>query len=362
MKPIVFALCVAAAVSGCASNSAFIPRSGPSAEQMQTSVAGVTLVSLDLPKSQHLASEASRNKRSFSALSAPAGFNDTIAVGEMVQLSLMEAAPAMLLAGSTEGAGGARSLQLPDQIVQSDGSISVPFVGAIKVAGKSPQAVEKLVVDALKGRANSPQALVRVNAVAQEVTIVGEVRAAKRQALSQKRERLLDVIAAAGGATAPVDKVSVSLSRGGMTIDVPLQQVIRDHRENVEMAAGDVVTLYHQPQHFVALGAVSKQGEVPYEATGITLAQAVARAGGLNDGKAAPTDVFLARQEEGKATVYRLEMTRPEALFVMRNTPVHNGDIVYVANAQSADVQKFLALVGSIVSPVAAINAMGSSN
>lgn len=360
MKPIVLVLCVAAALGGCASQTSFIPRSGPSAKQMEAPVAGVHLVTLDLQESKRMAAQAEQGRRSFTTLAAPADFIDTIAVGEQVHLSLMEAAPAMLLAGAADGMGGARSLQLPDQIVQTDGSISVPFVGRIKVAGKTPQDVEKTIVDSLKGKANMPQALVRVNAVAQEVTVVGEVRAAKRQVLSQKRERLLDVIAAAGGSSAPVEKVSVSLSRAGMTVDVPLQRVIREHRENVLMAAGDVVTLYHQPQHFVALGAVSKQGEVPYEATGISLAQAVARAGGLNDGKAAPTDVFLARQNEGKATVYRLEMTRPEALFVMRNTPVHNGDIVYVANAQAAELQKFLVLVSSLVSPVAAVNAMGN--
>ncbi len=360
MKPIAFALCVAAVLTGCSSESTFIHRSGPTLEQMQTTVPSVDLVALDLPLSKQLAAQDAQAKNSFTSLAAPPGYTDRIAVGEQVQLSLMEAAPAMLLAGAIDGMGAARSLQLPDQIVQTDGSISVPFVGRIKVAGKTPQAVEKVIVDALKGKANMPQALVRVNAVAQEVTVVGEVRAAKRQPLSQKRERLLDVIAAAGGATAPVDKVSVSVSRANKTVDVPLQQVIRDHGENVEMAAGDVVTLYHQPRHFVALGAVSKQGEVPYEATGISLAQAVARAGGLNDGKASASDVFLARLAADKATVYRLDMTRPEALFAMRNTPVHSGDIVYVANAQAADLQKVLSLVGSLVSPVATINALSN--
>lgn len=360
MNHLAFALCVAAAVSGCASDSSFIPRSGPLAEQLQTPVPGVTLVQLDLQQSKRLASVVEENKSSFTRLAPPAAFIDTIAVGELVQVTLMEAAPAMLLAGTADSLGGARSVQLPDQIVQTDGSISIPFVGRVNVAGKTPQSVEAHIAESLKGKANMPQALVRVNAVAQEVTVVGEVRAAKRLPLSQKRERLLDVIAAAGGASAPVEKVNVSLSRADMTVDLPLQRVIREYRENVEMGAGDVVTLYHQPQHFIALGAVNKQGEVAFEATGITLAQAVARAGGLVDSKAAPADVFLARQSDGKATVYRLDMSRPEALFVMRNTPVSTGDIVYVANAQAAELQKFLLLVGSLVSPVAVVNAMGN--
>lgn len=360
MKSIAFALCVGAAVAGCASDASFLPRSGPAADQLQSPVPGVNLVRLDLPESQRLASLADQRKTSFTQLAAAAAYRDTIAVGEVVQVTLLEAAPAMLLAGAADNLGGARSLQLPDQIVQTDGSINVPFAGRLQVVGKTPQRVEAQIGEALKGRANLPQALVRVNGVAQEVTIVGEVRAARRHPLSQKHERLLDVIAAAGGASAPVEKVSVSLSRAGTTVELPLQRVIREHRENVVMAAGDVVTLYHQPQHFVALGAVNKQGEVPYEATGITLAQAVARAGGLVDSRAAPTEVFLARQSNGEATVYHLDLSRPEALFVMRNTPVSSGDIVYVANAQAAELQKFLLLVGSLVSPAAAVNTMNN--
>lgn len=357
MKKAVLALSIAIFLAGCASDHSFLARSGPSQDEMLTAVPGVELRNLDMPLSKQLAQAADASKSSFAFLGVPASYTDTIAVGEQVQVSLLEAAPAMLLAGSIDSIGGARSLQLPEQVVQTDGSISIPFVGRVKVAGKTPPQVEAAIVDALKGKANTPQALVRVNAVAQEVTVVGEVRAAKRQTLTQKGERLLDAIAAAGGATAPVEKVSVSLTRKDRTVDLPLQRVIRDQRENVLLAAGDVVTLYHQPQHFVALGAVSKQGEVPFEATGINLSQAVARAGGLNDGKAAPTHVFLARQQDSQATVYRLEMNRPDSLFVMRNTPVQNGDIVYVANAQSAELQKFLLLVGSLVSPVAAIHA-----
>lgn len=360
MKLFVLVLCAAIAASGCASGSSFFPRSGPLAEQLEAPVAGVSVFPLDLQESRRLASLVDQHKSSFTKLPPPATFIDAIAAGEVVQVTLIEAAPAMLLAGITDGLGSGRALQLPDQIVQTDGSINVPFAGRLKVAGKTPQMVEGEIAATLRGKANLPQALVRVNAVAQEVTVVGEVRAAKRHPLSQRRERLLDVIAAAGGASAPVEKVSVSLSRADTTIDLPLERVIREHRENVEMAAGDVVTLYHKPQHFVALGAVNKQGEVPYEATGITLAQALARAGGLVDGKAAPAEVFLARQQEGKATVYRLDLSRADALFVMSTTPVSSGDIVYVANARAAELQKFLALVGSLVSPAAAVNAMSN--
>jgi polysaccharide export outer membrane protein len=42
-------------------------------------------------------------------------------------------------------------------MVAADGMINVPFAGAIPVAGKSPQAIEKEIARSLSGKANQPQ-------------------------------------------------------------------------------------------------------------------------------------------------------------------------------------------------------------
>ena len=92
--------------------------------------------------------------------------------------------------------------------------------------------------------------------------------------------------------------------------------------------AGDVVTALFQPLSFTVLGATGKNEEINFEAQGITLAQALARAGGLQDSRSDAKGVFIFRFEpanalkwpkqpaattpEGKVPViYRIDLKNP---------------------------------------------------
>ena len=66
---------------------------------------------------------------------------------------------------------------------------------------------------------------------------------------------------------------------------MPMSAVIGDPRQNVVLRSGDIVTALYQPYSFTALGSASKSQELNFEATGITLAQAMGRIGGLQDGR-----------------------------------------------------------------------------
>jgi polysaccharide export outer membrane protein len=59
------------------------------------------------------------------------------------------------------------------------------------------------------------------------------VTASARVPLSPGGDRLLQVIAAAGGAKAPVHETFVQLSRGGVTARIPMQQLVSDPSEDI---------------------------------------------------------------------------------------------------------------------------------
>jgi polysaccharide export outer membrane protein len=145
--------------------------------------------------------------------------------------------------------------------------------------------------------------------------------------------------------------------------------VIRDPRQNVPLRAGDVVTALFQPLSFTALGATGKNEEINFEAQGITLAQALARAGGLIDSRSDAQGVFVFRLEPEAAlswprqpasatpegmvpVVYRIDLKKPSSFFVMQSFAINNRDIVYVSNAPAAELQKFLNLVFSVAYPI----------
>jgi len=52
------------------------------------------------------------------------------------------------------------------------------------------------------------------------------------------------------------------------------------------------------------------------------------------------------------AVVYRINLKDPRAFFLLPNFPMQNKDVLYVANAPAAQLQKFLNLLLSTVYPI----------
>lgn len=293
--------------------------------------------------------------------------------GDVVEISIWEAPPATLFgltATQIDTGTGARATVLPAQIIDTDGNINIPFVGPIRAAGRSPNELSQFVSAKLKGKANQPQVITRLVKNANSyVTVVGDVNASSRMELTAGGERLLDALANAGGVRQPVDKTTIQVTRGSRVEALPLQNIIRDPRQNVPLHAGDVVTALFQPLSFTVLGASGKNDEINFEAQGISLAQALARSGGLNDNRSDAKGVFIFRFEPKNAlawpqqpvrttsddkvpVVYRLDLKDPASFFVAQSFPMSNKDLIFISNAPVAEMQKFLNLVFSVVYPV----------
>lgn len=353
-------------LSGCSTFPAWLPSSGPSMAQVveQEKVdSPIPVVEVsDAVARRVLAAQRADSFAEVLSSKAPSGY--VVGAGDVLEVSVWEAPPAALfgvaVVDARAGLTSTRQTTFPEQIVNVDGVINVPFAGSVPVAGKSPQQIEADLVERLKGKANQPQVLVRVirNATS-NVTVVGEVAASARMPLTAKGERLLDAIATAGGVRQPVGKITIQLSRAGKVISMPLDSVIQDPKQNVYLQPGDVVTALFQPLSFTALGATGKNEEVNFEAQGITLAQALGRIAGVRDTQADARGVFIFRFEEpsvlvadgrplprtpeGKVpVVYRVDLKDPRSFLVAQNFPMRNKDVVYVANAPGAELQKFL--------------------
>jgi polysaccharide biosynthesis/export protein len=357
-------------LGGCTSLGA----SGPSAKSIvragnpETPAAnGIALVELDSAVIGRL--ESARKQQSFAeALGDAAVDPSIIGAGDTIDVTMWESPPSVLFGSSISpsGVSYSQAMDLPKQMVGNDGRITIPFVGSLVVAGHTTRQVEQEIVSRLRGKANGPQAIVRLSEnEARTVTVLGEVTTSRRMPLTGRGERLLDALAAAGGSRQPVGKSTVQVTRASTTLSMPLDEVIRDPGQNVRLTPGDVVALLYQPFSFTALGASALNAEVPFEATGMSLAQALGRMGGLRDERASARGVFVFRFEDpavlgpvrgnwtarpdGKVpTVYRLDLSTPASLFVSQNFPVHDKDVVYVSNAPVADFQKFIGIASSL--------------
>ena len=360
-------------LAGCSQ----LPTSGPSGDQLTATATSpataIQLVDIDDTVARALAVQQQQRQFSDSLGQGREGLG-SIGVGDTVEVSLWEAPPATLFGGGVAEVRGlpstSRATSLPEQVVDRDGTISVPFAGRLRVAGQTPQAVEAEIARQLKGKANQPQVLVRVlrNGSAL-VTVVGEVQTSVRMPLTVGGERLLDALAAAGGVRQSVSKMTVQVTRGDQYHSMPLDRVIRDPKQNVPLRGGDVVTALFQPLSFTALGATGKNEEINFETQGISLAQALGRAGGLNDGRADAKGVYVFRFEPSQAlqwprqpvmatpdgrvpVLYRLDLRNPASFFVMQGFAMQHRDLLYVSNAPAVEVQKLLNLTLSAFYPL----------
>lgn len=390
-RPEVFRLCrttfvflAAGMLAACAGTSRTLPAAGPSAEriagpamvgpgQASTAVGGIQLVGVTDSVARRLSSRASRGSfaEAFGPTPTPAW---RLGVGDVVELAIWEAPPALLFAAaalptdSRNMASGARVSTLPEQPVGPQGTINVPFVGAVQAAGRTPEEIEAEVVARLTGKAHRPQVMLRLlRNLSSNVTVVGEVATSLRMPLSPRGERLLDALAAAGGVRHPVGRVSLQLTRGATVRSMPLEVIVRDPAQNIPLQPGDVITALHQPSSLTVFGATGRNEELSFEAQGITLTQALARAGGLQDQRADAQGVFIFRFEEpgaleGSMTVtpgpdgrvpviYQVDLRDPASFFAAQSFLVQHRDVLYVSNAPGAELQKFLNIVTAIAAP-----------
>ena len=287
-------------------------------------------------------------------------------IGDILSVTIFEAGAGGLFVaeGATNRTGN--FVTIPNQAVDEKGSVSIPYAGNIRAAGRSKVEVQNAIVEALKDRAIEPQVVVTV--VSQQtslVTVAGDVRTPSRIPALAAGERILDTITRAGGTAAPGTDEWVILERGGRRALSPYGALLYEPANNIWTHQGDTIYVYREPQTFLAFGALGVQRQIPFEAWRISLAEAIAKSGGLNDAQADPTSVFLYRGETRETVeamgfdtsrfagpiipvVYNLNLKDPSMQFVTTAFEMRNKDVIYVANSASIELQKFRSFMATV--------------
>ncbi|WP_313670388.1 polysaccharide biosynthesis/export family protein [Sandarakinorhabdus sp.] len=291
-----------------------------------------------------------------------------VGTGDALEVTIWEAPPAALFGGATDTRIGtaistARPTTLPELLVGPEGSISVPFAGQVPAGGRTLREIEADIVRRLRGRANAPQAIVRlVRNTTATVTVVGEVTNSARLPISPRGERLLDALAQVGGVKPPVNLTTIQVTRDGRTYRMALADIITQANNNIVLAKDDVITALFQPYSFTVLGAAGKNDEIRFEAMGITLSQALGRFGGLQDGRANPRGVFLFRWDEPATpggprvpVIYSFDLKDPAVYFLAQQFRMVDKDLIYITNSPIAELQRFVSIVSQTLLPIATV-------
>ncbi len=359
------ALAALALLGGCAT----LPSSGPTAADIRHGARtdndlGFRIVDIDGPMVQQIVARdaAADAARPTLASLATAGRNDVVGPGDVLAIGIYEVGVALFGTGRDVGQlydPSAKGETFPAIVVDSEGAIRLPYVGRLEVAGHTPAEVQAMIERGLRGKSQNPQALVVVkDNVSSTVYVAGDVRRPGRFDLTLQRERLLDAIALAGGAEYSSEDTIVRFNRGTQTLEERLGRVRAGAADDLILVPGDRIELIKRPRSFIVLGASSKVSQVPFETGDLSLAEAVARAGGPTDAVADPAAVFLFRYDPANAAgaeapvIYRLNMMRPASYFLSQRFAIRDKDVIYIANAAANRPAKLVSIINQLFSPV----------
>src|SRR6266853_1883073 len=291
-------------------------------------------------------------------------------VGDVLSITIFEAGAGGLFIPAETAVRSGNYVTLPNQEVDVQGNISVPYAGSLRAQGRTAIEVQAAIVDALKDIALKPQAVVSlVSQRASSFSVLGEVRLAARFPALPSGERILEAIARAGGLTFPGNESWVVFERNKRRVLVPFGAIVDVPANNIFVRPDDIIYVYREPQTFLAFGASGRQGQIPFEAWRVSLAEAVAKATGLTDVQADPGAVFLYRGEPREVAtelgvdvsrfdgpivqvIYNLDLRDPAGYFLASEFEIRNNDVIYVSNASSVEVSKFLTYVRLIVGTI----------
>jgi polysaccharide export outer membrane protein len=353
-------------LSGCAS----LPSEGPESRQiekayLEKNTAGFTLVNVDRNVADYLARHTEQSFGDRFGKGKPSRA-ELIGPGDVLTITIWEADQSGVF--STTSTAADRGT-IPDVEVSGRGTITVPYAGTIKAAGRTPQSLASAIEKALGNRAVEPHVHVaRKERVASVVTVSGGVGKAGLYPLSLRGDTLLDVIAASGGSTFPANETVVNVTRRGEIASSYLDHVQETPADNIYLRPGDLISIDREPRTYSAFGAVDQKGRIDFGTSNLSLIEGVAKASGLSNERADATGVFLFRFEQRAAAerfarepvqargelvpvIYRLNLKDPNQYFFAQAIAMHDRDVIYVADATTVALQKFLTILGSAFAP-----------
>lgn len=359
-------LALLAGLAGCAS----LPSSGPTGGQIRKTalnpkdgtapiqVAEIVTIA-DVPSAAGMAPPALLADR------APPP-TDLVGPGDILDINIYEAG-VTLFQGSGTGGGvgsqiganpGVQVQRLPPMRVDDLGDITIPYAGTLHVAGVTVGEVEAMIRNALQRLSQNPQVVVTLSqAITNSIIVGGEVARPGRLVLQTNRESLSDVVALAGGYRGNARDLTLRITRGGKNVDVRMNDLVDNPALDVRAYPGDRMILINNPRTYSVLGAPGRVEQIPFARSTVSLAEAIATAGGVNPGVGSAGAVFLMRyvaDEQGNEVpiVYHLNMMKTNSYFLAQRFYMQDKDVIYIGNAAANQPSKLIQLISQLFSPV----------
>ncbi len=200
-----------------------------------------------------------------------------------------------------------------------------------------------------------------------QVAVLGETNSPQRFPIDPGGIRLMSAIARAGGPKYPSYETNVTLKRSGRTYVQSLSSVVHRPDQDVLLSPGDVVYLSREPRVYMVFGSTPSPGSVgginnrrfSFENDSMSLAEALAKSGGLDGTRADSKSLYVMRFEPKPLlesagvdvtqfptatapTAYAFDLSKPDGLFYADSFKMRDHDVIVVAESPSTEFIKLM--------------------
>jgi polysaccharide export outer membrane protein len=352
-----------------------IPSSGPTGSQVVSDIAadtgdlGIALIEVqsvgDLPP-------PSAPPAVFAPAYVPPPPTELVGPGEMLDIAIYETGITLFSSSGAASAGAAgltaNAERLPPTRVSDQGTINIPYLGELPVSGRTTNEIEQLIRRALRGKSQNPQVLVSIReGLINSVIIGGDVNRPGRIVLPTNRETLSDIIALAGGSRGEIRDMLVRVQRGEDRYEIRLGELLADPARDLRIFPADRIAIVRSPRSFSVLGAAGRTEQIGFPDEAVSLAQAIALAGGTNPNTGDPRAVFVFRQNQApednqEPVVYHFNMMHASSFLLAQRFAMNDDDILYIGNAEANQPTKLVQIVSQLFLPLLTIQNAFSNN
>lgn len=267
-------------------------------------------------------------------------------------------------------AGEFRSADSAGNVVGEDGNIFYPYVGVVKAAGRTVEAIRAELTNKLSRYIEQVQLDVRVTAYrSQRVYVVGEVKQPGIQLVKDIPLTVLEAINGAGGLNPEADQRNITLTRDGNTYSINLLSLYEGGNisQNVMLKHGDVLNVPDNSFNKIfvmgeiaggssgslSVGGVGGGRSIIMNKGRMTLTEAISDAGGISQVTSDAARIFVFRSGIKKPEIYHLNAKSPDALLLADRFPLQPRDLIYIDRAEGI---RWNQIIGEIAPTLAMLN------
>lgn len=278
-----------------------------------------------------------------------------LAVGDYLDVTVWDIGEASLIVPPEQ-----RFTVLPTINIARDGTVFIPYVGNIHVAGmQMPQARMTIEQDLAKFSSSSLQVDLRYTAGENSsVDIISGVARAGTYPLGTQGETILSLLSKAGGAQPGLRHPELVLLRAGQRYEIWLDDLLKSPQRDITLRGGDKISVGHDQRFFQALGATGREELVYFDRSTISAREALSMIGGLSDTRANLQGLMVLREYPASAVgrgpteqrvVFTFDMTSADGLFSANRFEVIPGDLVLATESAIASAGTVIGLFRSTI-------------